>query len=269
MFETISEVPPGTTSQKKRWLIQSKFETPVLNFANVPLGDPTIASTVASSQTSSASEIITRGMWHQYGSPITSSTAGCFTNISDDGSNSLADIVGFNKGIPQRVGAIKTELLLEEAIIAIPYKPSKNRRNFIKFTNKTKQSNTYQKLTAAMSKYIFPPRFDFMQFNTVDPILMYVFEFNAKLSQQDLADIWQNLPPNINEKFESKEAVVEEEELLGLILDKDSNTHWMVFKVKKRATANFEKYRKQLVSSDLTALPPVTTGPMIISLWSN
>ena len=195
-------------------------------------------------------------MWHQYGSPITSSTAGCFTNISDDGSNSLADIVGFNKGIPQRVGAIKTELLLEEAIIAIPYKPSKNRRNFIKFTNKTKQSNTYQKLTAAMSKYIFPPRFDFMQFNTVDPILMYVFEFNAKLSQQDLADIWQNLPPNINEKFESKEAVVEEEELLGLILDKDSNTHWMVFKVKKRATANFEKYRKQLVSSDLTALPP-------------
>jgi hypothetical protein len=85
---------------------------------------------------------------------------------------------------------------------------------------------------------------------------MYVFEFSAKLSQKDITDIWQNLPPDINEKFESKEAVVEEEQLLNLILDKDSDIHWMVFKVKKRAKKDFEITRRQLVQEDTSAMTP-------------
>jgi len=35
LTQSISTVPANTRTQKKQWLIQSKFETPVLNFANV------------------------------------------------------------------------------------------------------------------------------------------------------------------------------------------------------------------------------------------
>jgi hypothetical protein len=260
LFEALSEVPLDTTSQKKRWMIQSKFETPILNFAGSEMGASTVTSSVASANTSSADEIVTRGMWHQYGTAITSSAAGVFINLTDSGPNSLADLVGFQKGIPRRLGVSRTELKLEEAIVAVPFQTDKNRRNFIVANARVKASPTYQKLLQAMDKYIFPPKLDFTRFDTVDPILMYVFEFSANLSQKDITDIWQNLPPDINEKFESKEAVVEEEQLLNLILDKDSNIRWMVFKVKKRAKKDFEITRRQLVQEDTSAMTPNITS---------
>ena len=34
---------------------------------------------------------------------------------------------------------------------------------------------------------------------------MYIFEFNHTLSQQDLADIWQGLPPEIGTSFDVAE----------------------------------------------------------------
>ena len=268
LLEAVQTVPVGTTDQKNQWLIQSKYECPILNFANVsqsfaPATVPSPAGPT-SPGTITPATLNTRGMWHQYGAIPTGSGEGVFVEIAklQTSNPSLATIVGFSEGTPQRVGTVNQEYLLEEAIVAIPYKPSKIRRNFIKFTNETKQSRTYQQLTNAMQKYIFPPRFDFMQFNTVDPILMYVFEFSAKLSQQDLADIWQNLPPSISEKFETKEAVVEEKELLDLILDKEANTQWMVFKVKKRGIKDYEKYRRSLISTaDLSAFPDTIQSP--------
>jgi len=263
LFQNIPTVPLNTNQQSNQWLIQSKFECPILNFATVSQSVP--PATVPSVGSVDASELVTRGMWHQYGQIPTGSSRGVFAELVNEAGTalpSLASVVGFPTGVPQRVGSINQEYLLEEAIIAIPYKPGKNRRDFIKFTNETQQSDTYQKLTAAMQKYIFPPRFDFLQFNTVDPILMYVFEFSAKLSQQDLADIWQNLPPSIGEKFDDPVVEVEEKELLDLILDRDANTRWMVFKVKKRGIKDYEKYRRSLVSTaDLSAFPDTITSP--------
>ena len=111
-----------------------------------------------------------------------------------------------------------------------------------------------------MDKYVFPPKFDFTRFDTVDPILMYIFEFSADLTQQDIADIWQNLPPDLSEKFETKETVVEEKELIDLILNKDTDTKWMVFKVKKRAKKDFEIVRRQQVQEDTSAMTPNITS---------
>jgi len=172
----------------------------------------------------------------------------------------FADIVGFSTGDPVRIGGTKKEYKLEEAIIAIPYREAKNRRNFIRIQKKNRTSSTYLKTVAAMDKYIFPPKFDFTRFDTVDPILMYIFEFSANLTQQDIADIWQNLPPDLSEKFETKEAVVEEKELIDLILNKDTDTKWMVFKVKKRAKKDFEIVRRQQVQEDTSAMTPNITS---------
>jgi hypothetical protein len=115
-------------------------------------------------------------------------------------------------------------------------------------------------MVAAMDKYVFPPKFDFTRFETVDPILMYIFEFSAVLTQQDIADIWQNLPPDLSERFETKETVVEEKELIDLILNKDTDTKWMVFKVKKRAKKDFEIARRQQVQEDTSAMTPSITS---------
>ena len=257
LLESLAEVPPNTNTQKKRWLIQSKFETPILNFASVNYAVPPTSSVITGD---SADRIINKGMWMQHGSIPTGSSAGVFTSLTTEGANSLLDIVKFTPDT-KRVGAVKSAFKLEEAIIAIPYREAKNRRNFIQIQDENKASSTYLKMVTAMDKYVFPPKFDFTRFDTVDPILMYIFEFSADLTQQDIADIWQNLPPDLSERFETKETVVEEKELIDLILNKDTDTKWMVFKVKKRAKKDFEKVRRSLISdADISAFPDAITS---------
>jgi hypothetical protein len=260
LLDTMQEVPLGTVAQKDRWLIQSKFETPVLNFASVSSSVPPTSSVIA---TDSADDYRIKGMWHQYGVVPTGSSEGIFAIIngaSGSAAGNLADIVGFTTGDPSRIGGTKKEYKLEEAIIAIPYREARNRRNFIQIQDENKTSSTYLKMVAAMDKYVFPPKFDFTRFDTVDPILMYIFEFSANLTQQDIADIWQNLPPDLSEKFETKETVVEEKELIDLILNKDADTKWMVFKVKKRAKKDFEISRRMQVQEDTSAMTPYITS---------
>ena len=256
LFETLQEVPPGTVTQKERWLIQSKFETPILNFAGVSSSVPPTSSVAKSD---SANDFRIKGMWHQYGSVPTGSDEGVFAIInagSGSDRGNLADIVGFPIGKPVRIGTTNPTFKLEEALVAIPYRDSDNRRRFIKLSDEQRESQTYLKAAAAMEKYVFPPKFDFTRFDTVDPLLMYVFEFSADLSQKDITDIWQNVPPSISEKFQTKEAIVEEQELLDLILTKDTETKWMVFKVKKRAKKDFEVQRRAQVQRDVSALTP-------------
>jgi len=84
---------------------------------------------------------------------------------------------------------------------------------------------------------------------------MYAFEFSAKVTQQDIADMWQNLPPDINEKFEQKEVIVDDKQVLDLLINNSEDIQWMVFKVKKRAKKSFEKYRRSLVTEDTSAFP--------------
>ena len=254
LTDYIDSVPENTRSQKKSWLIQSKFETPVLNFAGVDIASPPTSSVTAG--LTSADNIITRGMWHQYGQIPSGSQNGIFALLEDGdqagGQNeSLAQIVGFDTGKPMRIGRLKNENLLEEAVVAIPFKTVNNRRVF--FTDVP--AGRLKQLTKTLDKYVFPPRFDFRRHDTVDPILMYTFEFSAKLTQQDIADMWQNLPPEIGETFEQKEVIIEDKEILDLLAENSEDVQWMVFKVKKRAKKDFEKYRRSLVTSDTDAFP--------------
>ena len=261
------EVPAGTTQQKNFWLIQSKFETPVLNFANVSASSqppPSIEASLATDETNS-NALKTVGMWHQYGALITGSAAGVFATIEDDGigggANSLADVVGFPKGAPLRVGSVKSENKLEEAIVAIPYKTVRNRRQFFRVNRRMRNTAMFRNLSAAMEKYVFPPKFDFLRHETVNPVLTYVFEFSADITQQDIADMWQNLPPDIEERITEQEVIVEDRELLNLMASNNTQIEWMVFKVKKRAKRDFDKFKRSLVTEDTSALAPKLEGP--------
>ena len=124
---------------------------------------------------------------------------------------------------------------------------------------------TVQDMVQRMKDYVFPPSMDFLRNKDIDPFAMYIFEFKHVLSKQDLADIWQNLPPDIGTYQEEAEAEISHEllshELLGgkadlkpgrnsefelnrqVRKDKiDSKIRWMIFKVKQRGKSNyFEK----------------------------
>ena len=244
-----------------------------MNFANVGLGQTPLDSVVQSAATSSAAEIVTRGMWHQYGTVITSSNAGVFLVAEDwkgefNNGQPLWDLVGMETGKPTRLGKPKKEFLLEEAVVAVPFKTVSGARQFIGFPTRSptynyKTTRTWHAANRAMNKYVFPPKFDFIRFETVDPVLMYVFEFSAKLNQKDITDIWQNLPPDVAERFEVQNAVVEEKELIDSIVSKNHDIEWMVFKVKKRAKKDFEKFRRSLVSNaDISAFPDSIRSPL-------
>ena len=248
LLDFYNDVPEGTAIQKKRWLIQSKFETPVLNLAGASFTTP-LATTVGAG-TSSADQISVRGLWHQYGSIPTASDAGFFVAIEDAGDKSLADVVGMPSNTIFRVGSVKKQNVLEEAVVAIPFKTVNNRR---KFFGIKKDNAEYENISQKLEKYVFPPKFDFVTNATVKPILMYAFEFSAKVTQQDIADMWQNLPPNINEKFEQKEVVIDDKQVLDLLVDNSEDIQWLVFKVKKRAKKSFEKYRRSLVTENTSA----------------
>ncbi|HAI38946.1 MAG TPA: hypothetical protein DCM40_12905, partial [Maribacter sp.] len=86
------------SSNTGQWVIQTKFETPILNFIDVSSSATVIEN---DGECSGGAETRPYGMWHQYGRLPTGSE-GITLHIEDDptpqiGSHSLADAVGFAK----------------------------------------------------------------------------------------------------------------------------------------------------------------------------
>jgi hypothetical protein len=99
-----------------------------------------------------------------------------------------------------------------------------------------------------MNKFVIPPQFDFLNFDSIDPFVMYIFEFEAELNKQDLSDIWQGVmpAPRKNNGFAAELQEVEishgfskfefyEGNQNFLFGQKDNKVRWLVFKVKQRA----------------------------------
>ena len=128
-----------------------------------------------------------------------------------------------------------------------------------------------------MRKFVIPPSLDFVSNREIKPFSMYIFEFTHNFTKQDLADIWQNLPPELNETVETDQATISHQllayELLGrggtykkgvnsdleLVRNERMDSinpqiQWMVFKVKQRAKTNyFEKIFARNESQQLLA----------------
>ena len=270
-------------NEDSRWIIQPKFETPMLNFNHISEAGGTLSVPVY------GSESVPRGMWHQYGR-IPEIQEGVFLEVGPiprswetqvmergpvDPLRDLSSFLGFN-GASTKLGKVAKQKVISEAVVAVPFIKDEGRRKFFRLdkekVRKFKEGQM-QLLTTGpassqigksvlhqlemMRKFIFPPSMDFLNFDTVEPFAMYVFEFEHTLSQQDLVDIWQNLPPDIGETIEMAEVAIThpllQKELLGTgngnaTIELPDRLQWMVFKVKQRASSN---YYKKVVKSNV------------------
>jgi hypothetical protein len=142
---------------------------------------------------------------------------------------------------------------------------------------KRKPATSVVEMIEKMQRYVFPPSFDFLTNEGVDPMAMLIFEFSVDLSQKDLINIWQNLSPNddheVNEKlpYNISQGINVADASISLNLLKDAcngsgacdnngawkgfdllnkypgefasafpeNIQWIVFKVKQKAKTNY------------------------------
>jgi hypothetical protein len=145
----------GTTNKiaGKKWIIQPKMETPMLNFNNLGIRPITNADGNLSLPTY-ASGAVPRGMWHQFGVVEPDANKGIFMEIGDipknwlkfhydvrdndsiynknnasaNGENAfreikpLTDVINFSEeNISKRLGELKDSATIKEAIVAVPY----------------------------------------------------------------------------------------------------------------------------------------------------
>mgnify|MGYP003143516291 CR=1 FL=1 len=227
----------------------------------VPIPPAVTAGTSTTTVTPNC-ELYTQGLWHDYGFVPSGSDEGVFAVIespSPKEGKSLAELVGMPIGKPYRIGEVKSRNLLEEAVVAVPFFVGQdNRRKFYKLDEDSKTS--IDSIAGHLEKYIFPPRLDFVRNPEMDPVAMYVFEFSRAVTQKDIADMWQNLPPSINETFEQKVTVIEHKLLRDQMLNTENrklrqDLRWMVFKAKKRAATDYTRFVKKGLIDDTTVIP--------------
>jgi len=260
-----------SSDNKAQWIIQPYFETPMLNFVEYgqsgSLSLPTYGSQSAP-----------RGMWHQYGRIETDPAKGIFMQVTDipegyranvSGSileGSLKDLCGF-KDEPVRLGQTANSKQISEAVVAVPFIEKDGERKFFKIERNTITMATEARamsegvvgdsilhMVDMMQKFVIPPSMDFVHRQELDPFAMYIFEFTHTLSQQDLADIWQNLLPDVGESFSESTVEIAHDmlahELLGggeMVKNQQrkignplpDKVQWMVFKAKQRAEMNY------------------------------
>jgi hypothetical protein len=310
----------------KRWVIQPKWETPMLNFANVK--DPNDLDLQANiTYPTSFSESVPRGMWHQFGEIPTDPSTGVFLEIGDipndwlkyhydvvnsgsvynnndpagSGSTayldyqSLSDLFGFSRSKKKdsakvRLGEIADKREVYEAVVAIPYiveanedysgdqkKDAINRKKFVSIPRQrfdaalidregSKDGDSLEtagesirKMVQKMKRYVLPPQFDFINFDEIDPVVMYFFEFKYEFDKDDLSYIWQNLAPRDYKKITFQQASVSHDLMNTELLEEQNiidnpNLRWMVFKVKQKATKDYY----DLIPPQIKAARPTT-----------
>jgi hypothetical protein len=269
------EVVDSPNSDRDRWVIYSKMETPILDFSNQP-----------------HQEGSHRGMWGGYGEISTGSegvTFGVeetFKGQFPDGADSLLKKC-FDLPEKRKLGQVAEKKNISEAIVAIPFtyevhnKKSEYaetvqilNKNLFKIDNKLfdyyynwletlrndekaqdpeKPSESITNMLRTLDKYVLPPELDFITFNTskekIDPYVAYVFEFNHELDAEDLADIWQGVMPKIAESAKLSDSSVDNNVFSHATGKREffhgkklpPETRWMVFKVKRKANDNYYK----------------------------
>ena len=271
----LRDANPNAGIKNSVWAIEPKFETPILDFRNAGVTLPV-----------SGAFQVARGMWHQYGNVPDSPEKGIFLQVSDssgDGIESLADLVGFEK-TAKRLGEVAGEKTVAEAIIAIPIirgnSTDPNKIQFVPLRTSEDNPNRGRQvvegakaairgenyavdvvrqsdidMVEGMQKFIIPPKWDFVNNpeQVRDPFTMFIFEFEHTFNQQDLVDMWQNLPPdetriarnNIKTAVSSNSSIFAEVQKLGKNF---GDLQWIVFKAKQRGSINY--FEKTLASKD-------------------
>jgi len=284
-------IAAGNIEGEEQWVIQTKFETPILNFVD-SLTDVTEisdqpADVTGSNKVDGGKASRPFGMWHQYGR-IPSGSEGISLEVLDiEGYPSLADAVGFAK-TSENLGKVAKSKTIREAVVAVPFIEVKNQRKFFDLSSNSSgndmnlpqaPSDSVAKMIDSMGRYVFPPSMDFVKYpEEVTPFTMYIFEFEHQLNQQDLVDIWQNLPPRIGRAFDVTAPIstseIEQEKKIThslasgeLLQNIDAKLQWMVFKVKQKAQTNY--WRKTVTNNQsIVPLSDIVEGGGMSSLKS-
>ena len=217
-----------TEGGKTRWVIQPKWESPILDFKESSITLPTVGS-----------GSVAKGMWHQYGS-LPRAGAGVFLEIQSpsnteigDSVGDLADKLGFSTNTSKQLGQIPSSgKTVKEAVVAIPfYKNFWGQRTFFHLNRKTinwaiakmgggyttdedymsanslndydwvyKPSGTVVDMVKSMYKYSLPPSINFLLQKDKAPFSMVFFEFDHHFTQDDLVKMWQGILPSEDRK---------------------------------------------------------------------
>ena len=321
----------------KKWIIQPKFETPMMNFSDesggTAVGGARMTRPISVSSSTLTLPIygsasVPRGMWHQFGTLPERPDHGIFMDIGaipeqwlkhhyeilNTGSiynnydlsdtrrtvwkkmKSLAELGGFQKtGQQKRLGELKEKTVIKEAIVAVPYIVEESdfaitsqtyspvrttSKKFIDIPKRRFEAATsrigsregdslgtagesIRKLVQKIPKYVLPPQLDFVSNPNIDPIVMYIFEFEYKLDRDDLSYIWQNLAPRDSRKITFQHSSIAHELMDTELLNEkallaNQQLRWMVFKVKQRATG---EYYSLVADQAAQASSGIPTGP--------
>ena len=272
----------------KKWVIQPKMETPMLNFNNLGIRPLTNADGNLTLPNYSSGSV-PRGMWHQFGVVEPDENKGIFMEIGDIPKNwlkyhyevrsnnsiynknnasangtgmfkeilPLTDIIKFSKNnTSKKLGQIKDNMTIKEAVVAVPYinNVECSDGSNLSFANKkffsidkkllSQKDGSIAELLTMMDDYVLPPQFDFKNNKAIEPMAMYLFEFNYTFDKDDLNYIWQNLAPRdykkITKETSSTSHNLGDNELLSEEDLKSENLRWMVFKVKQRSQVDYE-----------------------------
>ena len=302
-----NELSDRNTTIGKKWVIQPKCETPMMNFN--PYGTRQLTSSEISMPIYGSASV-SRGMWHQFGVIPDDPNTGIFLQIEDMNRNwlqyhpdvintssiynnyenvlerrylywntvkSLTSLVGFDKKTPKkRLGELKESLTVKEAIVAVPYIITEGARTSTQDTKSvsgkkfisiprnrfdaslsdvvdTEQGNSLdlagksiREQIQKMQNYVLPPQFNFIDNRSIDPVVMYIFEFSYTFDKDDLSYIWQNLAPRDYKKIsfqsDSVNHMLANNELMSADNLNHENLRWMVFKVKQKSQANYYDY---------------------------
>jgi hypothetical protein len=264
------------------WVIESKFECPSINLYNMDV------DSLGAAPGNGNEKYYTRGIWKGYGTPPRGSE-GIFLQLREAMpqtsyskaqtlTGSLIDVCGF-KPDKVRVGEIASTRQISEAVVAIPVNSDGEFYNvdsamflqqLININNgdpaikkdqfgatEDIKSTSISDMIKKMKKFYIPPQFDPINNSKAKPVVMYIFEFNHELTKTDLADIWQNLMPEIATKAEKDSSVIEHNlrskfEFFGNegysnspFMSLNNDIRWMVFKVKQRGKNNYTNVTKK------------------------
>ena len=118
-------------------------------------------------------------------------------------------------------------------------------------------------LMLLMRKYVIPPHLDFLHNDGIDPYVMFMIEYSIDLKKRDLQNIWQNVEPTFSRRalrvtsesnlhlMPTSEQMLNNQDVYfkETLFDPDV-TRWAVFKVKKRAAANYNSVVGKIVHNN-------------------
>ncbi len=211
---------PVETSDKEdsRWIIQTKFETPLIDYNDTVEFSSSVFAGIKSGQDSSNGSgfasidfryNLLEGIWSSYGS-IPKDGQSVQLIIDDDGAeNSLLEAVGFKRE-SKSIGQLATTKTIQEAIVLMPFVTKDLDRNIFTY-NQTENKYFVKIPEATINKLLKVPDYKLIDKNNnrrmdkIKTILNTNLEIDRSNSIVDLMIkmVNYNIPPHLNWLFDT------------------------------------------------------------------